>query len=140
MNILCGWAAGIIDGEGSITARRLTRDTRKGWSSLDLRVSVSMSHRRTIYKLRHLFGVGSILAEKRRPHCKQMYRWVCTTQQAAQVLMEMLPWLVTKKKQALVLLDLAWEMRGKTSGRVINLRRRSWQDRRITKLKELNHV
>jgi len=101
-----------------------------------------MTHRQTIYDLSRLFGRGSVLKEKKKAaHYKQSYRWVVTTQQAARVLRLLRPYLRTKKKQAILLVEIAEEMEGMTSNRTrLSPRRQQWQDRRLEQIRRFNRA
>ena len=91
-----GWAAGIIDGEGCINL---------GWQSgggVRYRVVVEMNHRDTVRELYRIMNVGSVRRTKRGT-----YRWTAAAKDAETALNKVSHLLVTKWKQAELLLRLA---------------------------------
>jgi len=96
------WLAGIIDGEGCFVATY----TKDNW--LQLKLMVAMTHLPTINHLGHLFG-GTVLQEtpRAKPNCKQSYRWQLGRKQGlATVIGLCMPYLVTKSRQAEVVLEM----------------------------------
>lgn len=119
------WAAGIIDGEGCIFFN-------KQKNSFTLRVEVVQLDPRMPRKLEELFGGNVKFKAKRpQPHWRPIYVWYVCAQRAANVLMEILPWLIVKREQAeLAILSRQYvsrrgkpqpELRGKLAEAAINL-------------------
>ena len=89
------WAAGIIDGEGCIGFTKCN-------GHYALRLEVANTDPRMLDKLREMFG-GSIKVKTWKPPAtnqRPAWRWYLSTAQAANVLVQVLPWLVTKHEQA----------------------------------------
>lgn len=93
------WAAGILDGEGSIMLNHRKRYAR--WEDWTLRVTVTNTDPRMLERMREMFG-GSIqpLHKATQPHWKPSWAWVVTARKAEACLRLMLPWLVTKRDRA----------------------------------------
>ncbi len=99
------WLAGIIDGEGCINVA-VYRGSKIGRYQLGVRVK--MTHRPTIERCGEIAGVGrpvySIPRDSGRK--KALYSWhVTRTVDVQYVLRNVLPYLTTKKAQALVGLE-----------------------------------
>lgn len=91
------WAAGIIDGEGSISLARCKRQGKD--ETYSLRVQVGNTDPRMILRLKELFG-GSIPKVENRGRYKPMWRWILYGNAAAVFLTSVLPYLVSKRDQA----------------------------------------
>jgi hypothetical protein len=128
------WLAGIVDGEGCITATNTTSIL-----GAQPRFAVGMSHELTIRRLHRLFGVGSVIVCKpRKVSPKIHYRWQSSAQEAAGAIRLVLKYLVTKRREALLLLQLADMKRG-TSGRRLSPAMRAKQQRLVAALKKEKH-
>jgi hypothetical protein len=124
MNIAArAWAAGIIDGEGCI----LSYETVSGMA---LRVTVRMVHKPTIICLCEMFG-GKPMRVK-TTH-RTAWQWMRAGQNAASVIRQVLPYMVTKREEGHLLLDLASEQRLR-GGRPAP---RTWQRARMWKMRAL---
>ena len=102
------WLAGLIDGEGciSLTRRRPQRKNRALAYNYRLVLKVTMCHEATVRRCRELTGLGSIHSqESQRAHYTQAYTWFCNAGDAGMIIEALLPWLVTKREEALVALD-----------------------------------
>ena len=102
------WAAGIIDGEGSIYIRKNThlsdrsvqykgRHRSPGYSLI---LEVGMTDAITILKLYDIFQCGVLIKPKKLRSTRWVYRWHCSSNAACEILSWVYPWLVTKKLQA----------------------------------------
>ncbi len=116
------YAAGLIDGEGCISISRVNykRTSRKtGGSSIAGTLHIAMTDRAAVDYVRQAFGnVGrEATTDKSERYArlgwKPTYHWVLSTQQAAAVLKEVLPYLRVKRRQAELLIKLA-DMRAST--------------------------
>ena len=98
------WAAGLIDGEGCISIKR--RKTKEGWRCDTLTVTLGMTDKKAIQRLKEITQVGSIrfLPAKPEKGWRAQYIWSCASGKAASVLRLCLPWLITKKEQAFIAL------------------------------------
>jgi hypothetical protein len=95
------WAAGIIDGEGTIGLE--ARTGHKHRPSVDVR----MSHLETVRSLRYHFNIGQVNPARRvaPAHYLPQLRWRAVSGDAMCVLKEVLPHLVTKQARARLVLD-----------------------------------
>jgi hypothetical protein len=92
------WAAGVLDGEGCIYVAK-----NNAYQNYSLMVRVCMSDESTIRRLYSIFKVGSVYSyQPKKKNRKQMWNWACSSIEAKNVLAALLPYLWTKKKQALV--------------------------------------
>ena len=98
------WAAGFIDGEGCI-ALYPRRQILKGktYHHFVLRLHVSNTDLLALERLQTLFG-GSInkANHKDRPHYKPCWTWYCNTSRCEQALESLMPYLFSKKSQAVL--------------------------------------
>jgi hypothetical protein len=92
-DVEAAYAAGILDGEGSVT---LTRNHRDRWPSPQ--VSVASCDREVLEWLQARFG-GSIVAKKpRRSHHAPSHDWRLTDRRALAFLQRLRPHLVIERK------------------------------------------
>ncbi len=102
-DIDCAYAAGIIDGEGSVMIMRCTRKYR-GYVSYHLKVVVTNTEQAMILWLHRHFG-GSIYALPRIEGRRKAWRWQVCTKKARVFLKYILPFMVTKQKKAELAID-----------------------------------
>jgi len=110
---LLAYAAGIIDGEGSISIYHIPRDN--GRKRCALRVIVGNTDPWLIRFLQVNFG-GSVHCRHlhlRNPNHNDCWIWTATTTQAGQFLYKILPYLCLKRSQAEIALKW-WERRRNT--------------------------
>src|SRR6185503_7762533 len=90
------WAAGIVDGEGCFNAR-----TEGGRTRIYLRVK--MVHKPTILRLRRIAGYGSV---HRETHTTRRTIWLLaiSAQQAVTFVEQMIPFMLTKRGEAIAFL------------------------------------
>ncbi len=135
------WAAGIVDGEGylGMTRAKVSVVSRRKTESFQIRISVRMTHKETIRKLFCLFGGTFKLARSRNPsRHNDNYEWYTGDLLTESVLRQLRPFLITKRKQAILLLAYrakCSQPRGAVSCSSILVRRRA---RYFEKLKQLN--
>lgn len=100
-----GWTAGIIDGEGSIGVYSFA-EKKKGTKAHKLRLSVTNTDIRILYRLKSMWG-GNVHHEKRRlrENCRETWVWVRYASKACNVLRGVRSQLTSKGEQA----DLALE-------------------------------
>lgn len=102
------WLAGLIDGEGciSLTRRSPQRKHRCVSPSYRLILKVSMCHLDTVRRCREITGLGTLhMQDAQKAHYSSAYTWFCNATDAELVIEAVLPWLVTKREEALVALD-----------------------------------
>ncbi len=91
-----GWAAGIIDGEGCISINKNLKGI--GYT---IRLSVNMTHMKTIDNLQKIFKLGSInFVPARCKQWKDTYRWEVSGRNAIEIIKLVYPLLITKEEQA----------------------------------------
>jgi len=97
-----GWIAGVFDGEGTVGAYM-----HKGDNSVRLNLSVDNIDPRMCLKLYHL--LGGTLNEYRvnSPNYQQVYRWRTGGRRAGKILTQILPYLVIKREQAALAIQIA---------------------------------
>lgn len=117
------WAAGIIDGEGSIGIYKNRH--RNNW---ELRVSVGNLDPRLLRLLRELFGGHTRLSKVAKGRYRPLWKWAVSHRGAERCLRLVMPWLVAKRDQA----ELALEAR--------SLVGRKWQRRSLECESALCHL
>ena len=110
------WAAGIIDGEGciSIDKNRPSAGNRLRNVNYKLNLRLNMVHKPTIEKLHNMFNVGFIQCITKRKYARtrrEQWGWSVTGDRATWVLEMILPYLYTKKTQALLAIGFQETMR-----------------------------
>jgi hypothetical protein len=125
------WAAGIIDGEGSIG---IYRNTTKSHARLTLQVSVGNTDPRMCLRLRDLFG-GSVYAVHHRKG-KSYLNWAVVGKRAADLCHLIEPYVICKRDQVEV--GLAWEKTLKTRGHALSDEELETRQRLSDRLKTLH--
>jgi hypothetical protein len=110
------WAAGILDGEGSIGAYT------NGNGGRVLSVQVGNTDFRMVQKLHDMFG-GCLRETNPCASGRTYWQWKTTSRVAASCLRLVLPYLITKKEQAEVALVFS-DTRGSTAREELALRLR----------------
>ncbi len=98
------YAAGIIDGEGSIGA--YTRGSKQGRGSLCLQLTVANTDIRMLVFLSELWG-GKVSTLNRKHMKRQLYEWSRVGRECGCVLQDVLPYLIVKKEQAELAVEFA---------------------------------
>lgn len=112
---LLAWAAGFMDGDGHITIQdRKTKHKDKVYTGHYLRVGACQSSLPPLERLKQLFG-GSIRPKNVGPNRegynrKPQWVWALSTQEAAEALEQMLPYLLHKKEVAKLALEFQTTM------------------------------
>jgi len=99
-----GWLAGIVDGDGSIYGESAGNNFHR------VAVSVGMMHELTIKTIAKITGIGSVhCREKTTPKkCKLFWKWEIKHRvDVYTFLHELLPFFLTKAKQAAIALEYA---------------------------------
>lgn len=96
------WAAGIIDGEGSIFIMKQGRKDRERDTNYVLRVSVESTDPYMAQELKKIFPSGAVFSSKRdkRPNNSNTLKWQINGKRSVEVLKDLLPFLRVKKEQA----------------------------------------
>jgi hypothetical protein len=96
-----GWTAGIIDGEGSIAVvHRIRRKMQYGWASFDVRITVSNTDIKMMEKLKELWGGSYRTVKRQREQKRTCYHYCICAKQSLNMLKVIIPYLITKRKQA----------------------------------------
>jgi hypothetical protein len=99
-----GYIAGAIDGEGNIAiGKRMPKRCIN--PSYTCHVKVSNTDRRMVDWIHSIVGKGSICSPTKREGRKQIHNWTICDREAEEFLLEMLPYFVIKKEQALIVLN-----------------------------------
>ena len=110
------WAAGIIDGEGTIIIQRKNPPSFNGLVRYELFLAVGMIHKPTIERLHAIFGRGYVM-KRRNKGQRVIFHWHVRVNLAAACLRLVLPYLVTKKSEAELALEFD-RARGVYGGRI----------------------
>lgn len=89
------WLAGLIDGDGSFTVH--------GRGSAH--IEISMTDKNTIDFLQATFGGNVYTPHKARPNARQYWKWIVGPTWMRENLRHLVPWLVTKKSRALLIVE-----------------------------------
>lgn len=101
------WAAGFIDGDGFITIQnRNTIINGKKYTGHYLRVGACQANEAPLKELQNLFG-GSVRTKNSGPNKegynrKEQFIWTLSTNQAAEALKQLIPFMIHKKDVALL--------------------------------------
>jgi len=139
-----GWAAGIMDGEGSIMITRwLNKELRHTQSTpvYRLHVRVCNTDIRMLECLQELFGGRIAPWKTRNVRAKPAAEWVLTNRKAADFLEIVYPYLRVKHEQAkLAILFIRKKVIGRGGqGHVVSAEQVAWRDDIRQKLVALNH-
>jgi len=123
-----GYIAGILDGEGSILLLRSSCRAR-----IYPRVVVGMSDHVCVGTLQNITSVGHVYTvEYKKKNCKSIYTWnVQAVLEIYFLLKAVLPYLITKKERAKVMIDFV-------ERRIQNIPQGSYDEELRRKLRELN--
>jgi len=96
------WLAGIVDGEGCIRIFKSKPENNNRFDRYRLLLVVKMIHKPTIEKI---FEITNICPPKktinnRNSKYRTLWRWNCTDFTAYNILIKLLPFLITKKAEA----------------------------------------
>jgi hypothetical protein len=108
MNTDIAWAAGLFDGEGHITIQKSKPYAARGERSYkySLIINLGMTHHATVRKFAEIVGAGRLgCLRQRNPEHACMLRWQTERRNASAILKIMLPYLKTKRVEALLALQ-----------------------------------
>jgi hypothetical protein len=124
-----GWAGGILDGEGSINAS--LNNSNSNDNRININVTVTNTDPRIPVALKEIFGIGNFHIEDRRSQINRvirarqpLYYWrLSSVPTIMQVLTQIRPYLVIKREEADLMLQLCSQMDGSRGekGRSIKL-------------------
>lgn len=132
------WAAGFFDGEGYIV---IQKRSHKKYVGHYLRIGINHVAIEPLLEMQRLFG-GSI--EKQNPETvignrKPRHRWVTSTQNAADTLKQLLPFMKNKQKVSALALDFQETIQKNKKKIPENIiEKRDWYKLEITRLNSLD--
>ncbi len=129
------YVAGFIDGEGCIYVQRIKS---RGSYTIRGNVIIGCSERGAIDKIFSMVennGSRHIGQHKQKPKWKPIYRLELSQQQGARLLQQILPYLIIKKKQAELFIELA---KLKAKSKPFSKYKEERQEEILKLLKELN--
>ena len=107
------WLAGLVDGEGHIGAsRKKSRKKRKDgtetlWMTFEPVITIIMGHEEACRRAFEITGEGTVVLCGLSITGKEMWRWRARNQSAARALRLLSPYLIVKKRQAEIVLQVA---------------------------------
>jgi len=128
------WAAGFVDGEGSVSIfqrKNNGKSDRPGWL---LQVSVGQRVRDPLLFLQALYG-GAV---SKGPNCRGVNYWQATGHDARGALESMLPHLRVKQKQAKCAIRFASVLRGKNRSKPLTVEEMKVRHGFMEEMRELN--
>lgn len=120
------YLAGLVDGEGCLIIRS-KRITGAGNHVVDYHLEITMTDKEPIYWCQKVTSLGRLYRlyngnRKRKQH-SPVYRWTVSSQQAARVVQQILNFLINKRKQADLFLELSRIKGSYRTGHPQNFRR-----------------
>lgn len=95
------WAAGLIDGEGCIGIDYKRRPSDSRHPSYRLRLRLNMTHKSTVIRLKRILRAGKVRFRKAgKSRWKDQYVWSVSGKIARRILIQLLPYLCTKLRDA----------------------------------------
>lgn len=136
------WLAGVIDGEGWIGIRK--RNEIKGYYSSN--IGVTNCNIPFLLNIVKITGVNRVYSKKRsNPKWRDVYRWHLDGDRVIDVLKQILPYLIIKKNQASLAIDLQntnkqyGELKGnKHGGTLLSQREKDFRLNIYNKIRVLN--
>jgi hypothetical protein len=111
--VAAAYLAALIDGEGVITIARNRSSGKTVPVTYQQRIIVTNSHRGLVQFCREVTGLGTVYhAKSVREGWAPISRWQVTNSAARTVLADVLPYLVVKRQQAAVTLQMPIAVRG----------------------------
>ena len=95
------WLAGLIDGEGCIS---IQKKSDRGQERYRFSLIIEMSHQGTLERAYKIAQAGALYPRpiKDKEHHKPTYCWRISEGPARRVLINVMPWLITKRAQAVL--------------------------------------
>jgi hypothetical protein len=104
------YLAGLIDGEGCITIIKCKPARRAANPSYSLQTFINNTDERMLRYCKEVTGAGSISfnpVSLRKPTWKNLWNWNLRKQDTIDFLIQILPYLITKKRQAELAIEYA---------------------------------
>jgi len=99
------YIAGLFDGEGSISLFWQKRPDVARVRTVRASISIGNTDRSIIEYLHQCLGGNFHSVKRSNPNWKPVYLWTASTNQAVEIIKELLPYLRIKKKQAELLIE-----------------------------------
>lgn len=100
------WFSGLLDGEGYVTIRA-KRNRKMIHRDHYAMISITMCHLPTLEKVKSIWGTGTLASVKvYQADYKPEWRWIVLSTSCIKILTLCLPYLVTKRADALLVLTL----------------------------------
>lgn len=122
------WAAGFVDGEGSIVIA----------SGKNVRLTVGQVHKAPLVILQEMFG-GYMKRESRPAGRRDLWVWAVASRKASNALRSLFPFLVVKRHQALLALQFQSEVRTGLRTQLTDAEKARRQDIK-EQISSLNHM
>lgn len=124
------YLAGLFDGEGSVTIYRSNRES-------SLKINISSTNLDIMEYLKEFLG-GYVVEHPRKGNCKVWYQWGIGSNDAADILYSLLPFLRIKKERAI--LGIEWQATVRNNGKRngYSTEEEEWRDFYYLRLRELN--
>lgn len=98
--------AGIIDGEGTINIAKALRASERSKSpNHQIRLTMTNTDESLVQEMKKFFKVGNVCNAKTPIGSKEAYKYYTSNSDALSVIRQVLPYLITKKKQAMLAID-----------------------------------
>lgn len=104
------WLAGLVDGEGSFTMRIVRKDRARSVHWTKYRLAIAMTSKSACERCREITGFGTVLSVKRPLGRKPVWLWSVCGKQCGSICRLLLPYLVIKREQAELLIQLSSTM------------------------------
>lgn len=99
------YAAGVIDGEGTIGVWRERRAKNSSGYRYRVAMEVSNTNEKLIDWLQQRFGGFKAIVNAEREGCKRLWKWRSTTSVVLEIVKQLLPYLVLKQEQAELVIE-----------------------------------
>lgn len=132
------YIAGIIDGEGCVTLSKKKDPSMRLGYGLRPHITVVNTNKKLIQFLKDITNLGVVYSgQDKKKNSKPHFRWQLWSQQARSFLLEILPYLVLKQKQAQLVLDYT-ERCAAYAGGPLPKSALLYQERACIKMRKLN--
>lgn len=101
------YIAGIVDGEGCISVRKRKVGKKYRYTQHNITLIVVNTDKKMIDFLQRIFPAYVMTYQDKKPNCRRMWRWCIESRKAEKILKDILPYLITKKGQAKVAIELS---------------------------------
>jgi len=101
------YIAGLLDGEGSFLIHKTTRERKNAVNTTyTARIQLNITYKKITELMKEQYDGNFYEFKKANPKHRNTFMWIVTSKQAKKLLNDIYPYLVIKKKEAKLLLDL----------------------------------